>query len=84
MDVMKNIDVVNFVREDIKNNIELNQMAENLVNEAFDLGSEDNISVIIIILDKKIRKLLMKQSKMYKKKFLQDPIKSKIKQKKPK
>jgi len=83
-DVMKNIDVVNFVREDIKNNIELNQMAENLVNEAFDLGSEDNISVIIIILDKKIRKLLMKQSKMYKKKFLQDPIKSKIKQKKPK
>jgi len=62
-DVLSNEDAINFVKNDLKENLDPNVVAENLVKEAYENRSEDNISAIIIIFDKKIKKSLMKESK---------------------
>jgi protein phosphatase 2C family protein 2/3 len=47
-DVLNNQEVVDFVIEKKKQNMPLTQIAEELVQEALEIGSQDNITVIIV------------------------------------
>lgn len=47
-DVLENQEVVDFIVEKKKQGMPLTQIAEELVQEALEIGSQDNITVIIV------------------------------------
>jgi len=48
-DVMSNEDAVKFVRKKLKETDEVSKICENLIDRCLELGSKDNMSVIIIV-----------------------------------
>jgi len=67
-DVLNNEETVEFVKQQLNNNIPHDKIAENLVQEAFELKSQDNISAVLIFLKKKkYKKFLTKISRKKKK-----------------
>jgi protein phosphatase 2C family protein 2/3 len=48
-DVMSNEDAVKFVRKKLKETDEVSKICENLIDKCLELGSKDNMSVIIIV-----------------------------------
>eukprot|EP01127_Copromyxa_protea_P009524 TRINITY_DN2259_c0_g1_i1.p2 TRINITY_DN2259_c0_g1~~TRINITY_DN2259_c0_g1_i1.p2 ORF type:complete len:227 (+),score=51.93 TRINITY_DN2259_c0_g1_i1:856-1536(+) len=61
---MSDDDIVEFINGRLKQEKELVDIAKELVEEAIDLGSTDNVSVIIIKLDKKFQKLITKSAQL--------------------
>ena len=59
-DVMSNQDVINFVFERLAQNEDQEKIVEELVCEAYDKGSNDNITAMIIVFPKKFLKSLKK------------------------
>lgn len=63
-DEMSDDDIVSFINEGLGQEKDLDEIAKELVEEAIELGSTDNVSVIIVKLDKKFQKLITKSAQL--------------------
>jgi serine/threonine protein phosphatase PrpC len=63
-DEMSDDDIVTFINDGLAQEKELDEIAKELVEEAIELGSTDNVSVIIVKLDKKFQKLITKSAQL--------------------
>lgn len=63
-DEMSDDDIVAFINDGLAHEKDLIDIAKDLVEEAIDLGSTDNVSVIIVKLDKKFQRLITKSAQL--------------------
>lgn len=63
-DEMSDDDIVSFINDGFAHEKALEDIAKELVEEAIELGSTDNVSVIIVKLDKKFQKLITKSAQL--------------------
>jgi len=60
-----NEEIISFIKNGLMNNSNLERVVKDLVEEAIDRGSEDNITILVVKFEKGFKKLLKKKAKKH-------------------